>query len=71
MDTLADRLAQGATKAIRWTKMAINRPLVAHAQTHMDAGFAYEILSNETDEHAEAVRAYAEGRRPNFSSETG
>ena len=68
VDDLADRLVNGATSAIRWTKMAINRPLIAHAQTFMDAGLAFEILSNETAEHAEAVKAFAEGRRPNFAA---
>ncbi|MZR14577.1 enoyl-CoA hydratase/isomerase family protein [Maritimibacter sp. DP07] len=60
---LAERLVAGKTNAIRWTKIAINRPLVALAAHHADAAFADEIRSNETAEHAEAVRAFAEGKQ--------
>lgn len=60
---LAERLVAGKTKAIRWTKIAINRPLVALASHHADAAFVDEIRSNETKEHADAVRAFAENKR--------
>lgn len=66
VDELADRLAMGATKAIRWTKMSINIGLRQLAQTMMDASLAYEALSNISEDHQEAVNAFREKRPPKF-----
>ncbi|HEY2870291.1 MAG TPA: enoyl-CoA hydratase-related protein [Reyranella sp.] len=67
VDKLADRLAQGATKAIRWTKTVVNLQLrqIAHAQ--LDASLAYEALTNIGPDHQEAVNAFKEKRRPKFT----
>jgi enoyl-CoA hydratase len=66
VNAFADRLAAGATKAIRWTKMSVNIGLRDLAAKMMDASLAYEGLSNITPDHAEAVRAFAEKRPPVF-----
>jgi enoyl-CoA hydratase len=66
VNAFADRLAAGATKAIRWTKMSVNIGLRDLATSIMDASLAYEALSNITPDHAEAVRAFAEKRPPIF-----
>ena len=66
-DALAQRIAAGATKAIRWTKIATNLPLRALFHAHFDAGLAYECLSNRSADHAEAVRAFRERRKPQFT----
>ena len=52
VDAFADRLAAGATKAIRWTKMSVNIGLRDLATSIMDASLAYEALSNITPDHA-------------------
>ncbi|HVZ06709.1 enoyl-CoA hydratase-related protein [Rhodopila sp.] len=64
---IADRLARGATKAIRWTKTCVNLQLrqIAHAQ--LDASLAYEALTNIGADHQEAVNAFKEKRRPQFT----
>ncbi|MEJ7929406.1 enoyl-CoA hydratase-related protein [Ramlibacter sp. AN1015] len=62
----ADRLASGATKAIRWTKMSVNIGLRQLAHSIMDACIAYEALSNKTADHQEAVNAFREKRSPRF-----
>lgn len=67
VDALAQRLAAGATRAIRWTKVATNLPLKALFHAHFDAGIAYECLSNRTADHAEAVTAFRERRKPTFT----
>ena len=64
---LAQRLAAGATQAIRWTKVTSNLPLKALIHAHFDAGLAYELLSNRSRDHAEAVAAFRERRPPVFT----
>jgi enoyl-CoA hydratase len=66
VDAFADKLAGGATMAIRWTKMSVNIGLRDLATKIMDASLAWETLSNATPDHAEAVRAFSEKRPPVF-----
>ncbi len=66
VDAFADRLASGATLAIRWTKQSVNLALKPIVHAVMDASLAYEALSNATQDHAEAVRAFREKRPPRF-----
>ncbi len=63
----ADRLAAGATKAIRWTKTCINIPRRQAAQAYMDAGLAYQAHTNSSEDHQEAVNAFREKRKPKFT----
>ena len=67
VNRFADRLANGATKAIRWTKTCSNLQLrqIAHAQ--LDASLAYEAITNMSADHQEAVNAFKEKRKPKFS----
>lgn len=64
---LAARIAAGATKAIRWTKITTNLPLKQLVHSHFDAGVAYEILSNVSSDHREAVAAFRERREAVFT----
>lgn len=66
---LADRLARGATKAIRWTKIAANLALKQLVQNHFEAGAAYEMLSNLSDDHREAVAAFKQRRDAVFTGQ--
>jgi enoyl-CoA hydratase len=66
VDVLADKLAGGATKAIRWSKVAAKIGLKQLAHSIMDASIAYETLSNVSRDHAEAVNAFREKRKPCF-----
>lgn len=65
--TLARRIAGGATKAIRWTKITTNMALKSLIHAYMDTGVSYEILSNTTEDHQEAVNAFREKRKPVFT----
>lgn len=71
VNAFADRLVNGATKAIRWTKMSVNIGLRDLATSIMDASLAYEALSNMTPDHAEAVKAFSEKRSPVFGRAKG
>ena len=69
VDEMAQRLANGASRAIQWTKLSINTTLRQVAQQVMDASLAYEALSNQTKDHQEAVNAFREKRAPRFTGE--
>ncbi len=58
VDAFADRLASGATKAIRWSKATVNIALKQLAHSMMDAGLAYEALTNVSDDHRRLVKAF-------------
>jgi enoyl-CoA hydratase len=64
VDAYCDRLAGGATNAIRWTKVAINLELKRIAHAIMDASIAYEALSAHSAHHAEAASAFLRKRGP-------
>ena len=67
VDALAQKLANGATKAIKWTKTCMNIPLRQLAHSIMDASLAYEALTNSRADHQEAVTAFQEKRKPKFT----
>jgi enoyl-CoA hydratase len=67
VDAIVGRLANGATKAIRWTKTSMNIQLRQIAHAALDASLAYEALTNISDDHQEAVTAFKEKRRPRFT----
>ena len=64
---IAGRLASGATKAIRFTKITANLPLRKLATELMDVSLPYEALTNMTRDHQEAVNAFNEKRKAQFS----
>ena len=67
VDALANKLAKGSTKAIKWTKACVNIPLRQLAHSIMDASLAYEAITNMGADHQEAVSAFVEKRKPNFT----
>ena len=64
---LAKRLAAGPTRAIRWTKLALNKRLKDEVNLVLDTSLAVETLSMATDDHREAARAFVEKRPPRFT----
>lgn len=68
VDAFCNRLLDGATDAIRWTKVLTNLEVKRQAHAIMDAGIAYESLSVRTADHIEGVAALKEKRPPRFGS---
>ncbi len=66
VDGIVERLARGASKAIRWTKTSMNIQLRQIAHSMLDASLAYEALTNIGPDHQEAVNAFKEKRKPRF-----
>ena len=67
VDAFAKKIGAGAMKSIKFTKTAVNIGLKQLAHSMMDTCMAYEALSNRTDDHREAIAAFGEKRRPNFT----
>lgn len=63
VDKLANRLANGATEAINWTKTIANVGLKQLMHSVMDSGMAYEALSMNEKSHLDAVAAFLEKRQ--------
>lgn len=64
---IAMELAQGATWAIRWTKLSVNKILKERVNLILESSMALEQVTFTTDDHAEATRAFAEKRKPRFT----
>lgn len=64
---LARRLANGPTRAIRWTKLSVNKALRERVDLILDTSLALEFHTMNSADHAEAVRAFLEKRAPRYS----
>ncbi|MCE2464398.1 MAG: enoyl-CoA hydratase/isomerase family protein [Dehalococcoidia bacterium] len=64
---MATRLENAATWAIRWTKHSINKQLRAQMEMTLDMSLALESLTYISDDHKEAVAAFLEKRKPNYT----
>lgn len=69
VDAYCQRLLQGSTAAIRWTKVAVNLELKRIAHATLDAGIAYEAVTVRSADHREAVDALQNKRPPVFKRE--
>jgi enoyl-CoA hydratase len=63
---IAVELANGATWAIRWTKLALNAAIKERANLILPASYAYEHITMEMADHKEAALAFKEKRKPSF-----
>ena len=66
VDSFCQRLLNGSTDAIRWTKVTVNLELKRIAHAVMDAGIAYEALTVRSADHQEAIDALQNKRVPVF-----
>jgi enoyl-CoA hydratase len=64
---IARELADGPTWAIRWTKLSVNKWLKQQVNLIFDTSMALEMATFHTDDHREAVQAFIDKRRPEFT----
>jgi enoyl-CoA hydratase len=67
VQALAERLQSRPKLALGWTKKSINHSIRMLAQGTMESGFLYETLSHLTLDHAEALDAFVEKRKPRYT----
>jgi enoyl-CoA hydratase len=67
VEKLVEKLLRGPRYAVRWTKTSVNIGLKQLAHAALEASIGYEVASSLMPDHAEAVAAFAEGRRPVFN----
>jgi enoyl-CoA hydratase len=66
VDSFCQRLLNGSTNAIRWTKVLVNLELKRIAHAVMDPGIAYEAVTVRSADYREAVDAIRSKRAPVF-----
>jgi len=66
VDAFCERLLNGSTNAIRWTKVLVNLELKRRAHALMDAGIAYEAVTVRAADFRDAVEALRTKRTPAF-----
>jgi enoyl-CoA hydratase len=67
--SIASRLAQSSTTAVRWTKYALNNWLRLAGPT-FDASLALEMLGFDGPDVREGLAAYQEKRTPKFNPDS-
>lgn len=67
VDEIARKFLDGPRSAIQYTKMALNGWLELGATLNLERGLTLEALSQTHPDHEEGVRAFLEGRKPEFS----
>lgn len=65
-EALAQRLAQGATRAIAATKNALNRRIIPQLKEELEYVALQQTLLFQTEDHNEALKAIKEKRKPVF-----
>jgi enoyl-CoA hydratase/carnithine racemase len=63
---MAGRIASNPPHALRWSKRLLRESQIARLDTVLEMAAAYQALSHQTEDHAEAVAALIEKRRPVF-----
>ncbi len=67
VQSMAEKLRDLPPLAVNYTKSAMNMALKQMTQSSFEASLAYEVFSMGTEDHQEAMRAFAERRRGRFT----
>jgi len=66
---IARELAALPRNAVGWTKLSVNKPLREQLNLVLDTSIAYEMLTVNSNDHATAVKAFVEKRKPEFKGD--
>lgn len=66
---IATELAALPKWAVAWTKLSVNKMLKDQLNLVIDASMAFEMLTMNSKDHASAVHAFVEKRKPEFDGE--
>ncbi len=69
VDKWALRLARGASGAIQSTKLSVNIGIKHLMDLILEKSFQYELVSQRSKDHQEAVSAFREKRQPHFTGD--
>lgn len=67
--TIALELAALPKLAVAWTKLSANKGLKDQLNLVIDTSMAYEMLTMSSNDHAIAVKAFVEKRKPEFKGD--
>jgi enoyl-CoA hydratase len=67
VQAMAEKLRDLPPLAVNYTKSAMNMTLKQMTQASFEASLAYEVYTMATEDHQEAMRAFAERRRGRFT----
>jgi len=67
VDEMAEKLANGPTKALGLSKRVVNRASVLELSEALEYEAQNQDIAGKTKDHLEAVRAFLEKRQPRFS----
>jgi len=67
--SIARELAALPKYAVAWTKLSVNKALKDQLNLVIDTSMAYEMLTMNSNDHAAAVKAFAEKRKPEFKGD--
>lgn len=62
----AHRISERAPLAMKLVKRAVKQSLAMDLNTHLDMVSSHMLITRPSEDHAEAIRAYEEGREPVF-----
>lgn len=66
---IARELAALPHNAVAWTKLSVNKSLKDQLNLVIDASMAFEMLTMLSNDHAAAVKAFVEKRKPEFKGD--
>lgn len=69
--SLAGRIAANPPQALRWTKRLIREGLNSTLPATLQMSAAFQDMAHRTADHREALAAFFEKRRPNFTGPSG